>query len=443
MASSSVRKGVVAEQDVLDLHGVENFEYVNPETGLSTSGIKHRGWTFCTTHGKIANEAEGLQLSQTIAKRVDAVSRDDDVILMRSPNGAENHLHTPPMLFPHDSLVLAHDPPAGQEGAQTRVEFNVLDALSCWAVQHRTPEHAAFIPEVPYAHKWQPMVQDSAQTSSLPEKSHEVPAGADSSSEELPTDVAMQFQEWDWTYSTPYSCTTRICDPAAPVHHTPPARLSCMTSGGVPLSHSAPSSALSLHDRQRLWQPCQPGGINMEMLRRKDQPILFFDEILLYQDDLEDCGESAFDVKVRVMPACWFVLARLFTRVDGGRLIMRETRLFHEFGQDRVVMELTWRECQESHFRLQQPKDLGGPPGGLPLAIQRPQPPSLASASSGVGITSSQLRDANVMSTLMPPLSPLIDIKSGDDSDQNVVATALEFGAVQQPERKDYSLSLS
>jgi hypothetical protein len=28
------------------------------------------------------------------------------------------------------------------------------------------------------------------------------------------------------------------------------------------------------------------------------------------QDDLEDCGESAFDVKVRVMPECWFVLAR-------------------------------------------------------------------------------------------------------------------------------------
>mmetsp|Transcript_17031 Transcript_17031/g.32060 ORF Transcript_17031/g.32060 Transcript_17031/m.32060 type:complete len:439 (+) Transcript_17031:108-1424(+) len=438
MSSVSVRKGVVAEQHILDQHGVESFESVHPETGLSTSGITHRGWTFCTTHGKIANEAEGLELSQTIARRADAVSRDDDVILMRSHTGAENHLHTPPMLFPHDSLVLAHNPAAGREGqdTQTRVEFNVLDALSCWAVQHRAPELAAFIPEVPYAHKWQPPTQDSTQASGVKSQDKTV-----HSSEELPTDVAMQYQEWDWTYSTPYSCTTRLCEPAAPLHPTPPARLSCITSGGVPLSHSDPCAVLSSPDRQRLWQPCQPGGINMEMLRKKDQPILFFDEVLLYQDDLEDCGESAFDVKVRVMPACWFVLARLYSRVDGGRLVMRETRLFHEFGQDRVVMELTWRQCQESHFRLQQPKDLGGPPGSLPPTMQRPQPPSLASASSGVGITSSQLRDANIMSTLIPSLTPLAAFESGDDSNQGAIG--LDFGAVQRPERKDYSLSLS
>lgn len=43
--SSSTRKGVVAGKDVLEEHGAESFEEVQ-ESGLSTSGIKHRGWTF-------------------------------------------------------------------------------------------------------------------------------------------------------------------------------------------------------------------------------------------------------------------------------------------------------------------------------------------------------------------------------------------------------------
>jgi hypothetical protein len=45
-SSSSVRKGVVAAQEVLDQHRVESFESVDPTTLISTSGIKHRGWTF-------------------------------------------------------------------------------------------------------------------------------------------------------------------------------------------------------------------------------------------------------------------------------------------------------------------------------------------------------------------------------------------------------------
>jgi hypothetical protein len=100
--------------------------------------------------------------------------------------------------------------------------------------------------------------------------------------------------------STPYSCTTRICEPGTPVAtprtHTatedlappsPPCRLSYMTSGGVPLTHSAPSAAiappLQQAQQRHFWQPCAGGGINMQLLRSKDQPILFFDEVLLYQ----------------------------------------------------------------------------------------------------------------------------------------------------------------
>lgn len=51
-------------------------------------------------------------------------------------------------------------------------------------------------------------------------------------------------------------------------------------------------------------------GINMDMLQDKTQPILFFDEIILYQDDLEDCGEVNMTAKIRVMPNCWLILLR-------------------------------------------------------------------------------------------------------------------------------------
>ena len=32
--------------------------------------------------------------------------------------------------------------------------------------------------------------------------------------------------------------------------------------------------------------------------------------------------------KLRVMPKCWFVLLRLWVRVDGSMVRLRETRLF-------------------------------------------------------------------------------------------------------------------
>jgi type 2A phosphatase activator TIP41 len=92
------------------------------------------------------------------------------------------------------------------------------------------------------------------------------------------------------------------------------------------------------------WRREDSSGIDRALLQATDVPILFYDETLLYQDDLEDCGEISFDVKLRVMPSCWFVLSREFLRVDGALLRIRDTRLFHRFGDDRVHAELTWRD---------------------------------------------------------------------------------------------------
>jgi len=158
-------------------------------------------------------------------------------------------------------------------------------------------------------------------------------------------------------------------------------------------------------------------GVDYCLLRSRDQPILFYDEFVLYQvqhdflhcspisiyvphcspisiyllhcspisiyvlhcspisiyvlhcspiysistylqDDLEDCGEVTFEAKIRVMPSCWFVLSKLYLRVDGVLIRCRETRLYHNFTDDLVVtsmngvpsprihMEVYWRELK-------------------------------------------------------------------------------------------------
>ncbi len=38
-----------------------------------------------------------------------------------------------------------------------------------------------------------------------------------------------------------------------------------------------------------------------------------------------------FEAKLRVMPACWFLLSKFYLRVDGVLTRCRETRLFHKF----------------------------------------------------------------------------------------------------------------
>jgi type 2A phosphatase activator TIP41 len=54
-------------------------------------------------------------------------------------------------------------------------------------------------------------------------------------------------------------------------------------------------------------------------------------QIPLYQDDLHDQGEIILDAKVRVMPLCWFVLVRMFMRIDHAIVRIRDTRLFHRY----------------------------------------------------------------------------------------------------------------
>lgn len=91
--------------------------------------------------------------------------------------------------------------------------------------------------------------------------------------------------------------------------------------------------------------------IPLELLRRPD-PIRFFDEIMLYEDELADNGMSMLSCKIRVMPERLLLLVRLFMRLDGVMCRIRDTRVFVEFGTKEIIREYTARE--ENYEKLKQ-----------------------------------------------------------------------------------------
>lgn len=83
--------------------------------------------------------------------------------------------------------------------------------------------------------------------------------------------------------------------------------------------------------------------IPLELLKRRD-PILFFDEVVLFESELDDNGVSIYSVKVRVMEQRMLLLARLYMRLDNVVVRIRDTRVYVEFGTGEVIREYTVKE---------------------------------------------------------------------------------------------------
>ncbi|KAI7221275.1 TIP41-domain-containing protein [Hortaea werneckii] len=80
--------------------------------------------------------------------------------------------------------------------------------------------------------------------------------------------------------------------------------------------------------------------IRTDLLSKPD-PILFFDAVDLYEDELGDNGIGLLSVKVRVMPERLLLLSRFFLRLDGVVLRMRDTRVYIENASNKVIRQYT------------------------------------------------------------------------------------------------------
>ncbi|KAF2475670.1 TIP41-domain-containing protein [Lindgomyces ingoldianus] len=83
--------------------------------------------------------------------------------------------------------------------------------------------------------------------------------------------------------------------------------------------------------------------IPLALLKLPD-PILFFDDVMLYEDELADNGIAMLSCKIRVMPARLLLLSRFFMRLDDVVFRIRDTRVFVEFATGEVIREYTARE---------------------------------------------------------------------------------------------------
>jgi type 2A phosphatase activator TIP41 len=91
-------------------------------------------------------------------------------------------------------------------------------------------------------------------------------------------------------------------------------------------------------------------AIPIELLKRHD-PILFFEEVVLYESELDDNGISILSIKVRVMPERMLLLCRLFMRLDDVIFRIRDTRVYVDFKADKVIREYTATEDTFEHVK--------------------------------------------------------------------------------------------
>ncbi|KAJ7946123.1 TIP41-like family protein [Quillaja saponaria] len=191
--------------------------------------------------------------------------------------------HLPEMIFGENFLELKH------LKSGTKIHFNAFDALSGWKKEALPPV------EVPAAAKWKFRSKPSQEV----------------------------ILDYDYTFTTPY-CGSEMIELAAD------------KNGARHVS----GDTCSLH-----WEECKE-QIDVAALASKET-ILFYDEVVLYEDELADNGVSLLTVKVRVMPSCWFLLLRFWLRVDGVLMRVRDTRMHCLFGDSAdpiILRESCWRE---------------------------------------------------------------------------------------------------
>jgi type 2A phosphatase activator TIP41 len=271
----------------------------------------------------------------------------------------EFKMHIPPMIFGNDIMKVEK-----QQGFT--LSMSARDALFAWSEQHsksRMENSPLYIIQVPYAKDW----VERSRPSHISASTREVPEAKDGcdthDASTVNIDESVAHRAWDWTFSSDYCGTFTAIG-------RQPYVISMNGINTATVFDETFSASKGLHEDTE-------SGIDMRMLRKTD----VYDELILYQDDLEDCGEVIFDAKLRVMPQCWFLLARMFLRIDGVIVRIRESRYFHCFGAAQVHLEVLWKECALTE------------PDNLPYAVPT------------CNINPTDLRDPNKLSQVVPVVS--------------------------------------
>lgn len=163
-------------------------------------------------------------------------------------------------------------------------------------------------------------------------------AGEWSSSRERSSahDIREVVRPFDWSYCTTYAGTET---PGVVVGGGGAAAAAAAAAGGK----GGGEEGGEKEEEKKELRPTTEKQIPLELLRRRD-PILFFDEVVLFESELDDNGISVYSVKVRVMEQRMLLLARLYMRLDNVVVRVRDTRVYVDFGTEDVLREYTIKE---------------------------------------------------------------------------------------------------
>lgn len=149
---------------------------------------------------------------------------------------------------------------------------------------------------------------------------------------QMPEDVDIDTTykvESDWTYTTPYKGTV-VPDSKKLGERLKDYSLPDLNQGG----------------KWRIQKTEQP--LPRDKLTQEN-PILTFQDIFLYESDLDDFGCAQYRVRFRVMADCAFALCRFYLRSDNTIVRIVDTRIYIEFGTGIVWRDFSVREntCEE------------------------------------------------------------------------------------------------
>lgn len=218
----------------------------------------------------------------------------------------------PPEMIFGDNLVRIEHIPTGWY-----IEFNAYDALD------RVDKKGDSMLAVSYSQEWQ--------------KSRE--------NKYAGQDIKGVVKPFDWSYSTDYAGTVSpLASHAESTSEQQTRAAEATNTNNVEPSDAIDTSiaAQNANTRSRAFQRTT-NQIPLELLARRD-PILFFDETILYESELDDNGIALLSIKIRVMPQRLLLLQRFFMRLDDVVFRIRDIRVYVEFATGEVMREYVARE---------------------------------------------------------------------------------------------------
>ena len=175
-------------------------------------------------------------------------------------------------------------------------------------------------------------------------------------------ELAKEENSYDWTFTTPYRGTTTVRGEDIEGGRGGGESVAVDGISRMNISEKNSDDDNSISQKSIKWTLTEE-KLDMALLTRRD-PIELFDEVSLYESELDDHGVSSLSVKIRVTESCWFLLLRFWLCVDGVLIRSREMRLCCDLRRRRKEQQSSVVVLRETRVREEtwsQLKDRGAP----------------------------------------------------------------------------------